>query len=320
MTDLSKVCMCQYSFLFLPQDNAGETEDKLVIANTHLLFNPRRGDIKLAQLMILMAEIDRHAYLGPSHEIRSRLHPYSWDTVGTGRYCPIIVTGDFNMEPHSEMYKFMVSGQMDYEGLLVRQISGQEEGMYGRNQLLDRNFFSPRYGVSDFCQYHTAVVSRLKDSCKMDSDALPAEGADQSDVGSVSQSQTESNTTDSSSTEDPLSKCPPPMPINTGRLWHHLNLVSAYRHRVKRLGNQMEVTTHHNNGKCSVDYIFYTVCNKEVRFQRDEVRLSKIQDGKLKLIARYGLMSAKELDSMGGIPNPVLPSDHLCLIARFLLM
>ena len=70
---------------------------QLVTANTHLLF---RGDIKLAQLMILMAEIDRHAYLGPSHEIRSRLHPYSWDTVGTGRYCPIIVTGDFNMEPH----------------------------------------------------------------------------------------------------------------------------------------------------------------------------------------------------------------------------
>ena len=262
-----------------------------MIANTHLLFNPRRGDIKLAQLMILMAEIDKHAYLGPSHEIRSRLHPYSRDTVGTGRYCPVIVTGDFNMEPHSELYKFMVSGQMDYEGLLIRQISGQEEGMYGRNQLLDRNFFSPRYGVSDFCQYHTAVVGRLKESCTMDGDVFPAQAADQGDAGSVSQdNQMESNATASCGTKDILPECPPPMPINTGRLWHHLNLVSAYRHRVMRLGNQMEVTTHHNSGKCSVDYIFYTVNNKEVRFQHNKVRLSKIQDGKLKLIARYGLM------------------------------
>ncbi|TNN52303.1 Protein angel 1 [Liparis tanakae] len=31
----------------------------LCVANTHLLFNPRRGDVKLAQLAMLMAEIDR---------------------------------------------------------------------------------------------------------------------------------------------------------------------------------------------------------------------------------------------------------------------
>jgi mRNA deadenylase 3'-5' endonuclease subunit Ccr4 len=48
-------------------------DDKIVVANTHLLFNPRRGDIKLAQFMVLMAEIDKHAYMGPdpSHSTHS---------------------------------------------------------------------------------------------------------------------------------------------------------------------------------------------------------------------------------------------------------
>lgn len=32
---------------------------RLVIANTHLLFNPKRGDIKTAQLMILTASVER---------------------------------------------------------------------------------------------------------------------------------------------------------------------------------------------------------------------------------------------------------------------
>lgn len=31
----------------------------LCIANTHLLFNKRRGDVKLAQLAVLLANIDR---------------------------------------------------------------------------------------------------------------------------------------------------------------------------------------------------------------------------------------------------------------------
>lgn len=32
---------------------------RLVIANTHLLFNPKRGDIKTAQLMMLTGRVER---------------------------------------------------------------------------------------------------------------------------------------------------------------------------------------------------------------------------------------------------------------------
>lgn len=34
----------------------------VVIATTHLLFNPKRSDVKLAQVQVLLAEIDRLAY------------------------------------------------------------------------------------------------------------------------------------------------------------------------------------------------------------------------------------------------------------------
>ena len=42
VTDLSEACMCQYSFSFLPQDNAGETEDKSVGNCQHSLAVPWR--------------------------------------------------------------------------------------------------------------------------------------------------------------------------------------------------------------------------------------------------------------------------------------
>lgn len=36
----------------------------LVVATTHLLYNPRRHDVKLAQMQILLAEVERFAFKG----------------------------------------------------------------------------------------------------------------------------------------------------------------------------------------------------------------------------------------------------------------
>ncbi|XP_025103710.1 uncharacterized protein LOC112569880 isoform X2 [Pomacea canaliculata] len=70
-----------------------EGEDKILVANTHILFNPRRGDIKLAQLMVLLAEIDKHAYLGPREvQPKSEQHPSEQIELnvraGGACYCP----------------------------------------------------------------------------------------------------------------------------------------------------------------------------------------------------------------------------------------
>ena len=55
----------------LDRDNVGlivrlvptDAPDKtIVVATTHLLFNPRRQDVKLAQMQLMLAEIERVAF------------------------------------------------------------------------------------------------------------------------------------------------------------------------------------------------------------------------------------------------------------------
>lgn len=81
----------------------------LCVANTHLLYNPNRGDIKLAQLAILLAEIGR----------LSRLPD--------GSANPVVLCGDFNSTPRSPLYGFLTTGRLDYRGLqrsMVREPHG----------------------------------------------------------------------------------------------------------------------------------------------------------------------------------------------------
>lgn len=83
---------------FLDRDNIGiilklamrdRPNVELVVATTHLLYNPKRNDIKLAQTQLMLAEIDRLAY--------KRLNRLT----GQAEYLPIIFTGDMNYSPES---------------------------------------------------------------------------------------------------------------------------------------------------------------------------------------------------------------------------
>lgn len=73
----------------------------LCVANTHLLFNPRRGDIKLAQLAIMLAEINSVVN--------------SWKAKG--EHCNVILCGDFNSVPHMPLYQFITTGELDFQGV-----------------------------------------------------------------------------------------------------------------------------------------------------------------------------------------------------------
>lgn len=76
----------------------------ICIANTHLLYNPRRGDIKLTQLAMLLAEIASVA------------------SQKDGSFCPIIICGDFNSVPGSPLYRFIKEGKLNYEGLAIGKV------------------------------------------------------------------------------------------------------------------------------------------------------------------------------------------------------
>ncbi|XP_071441885.1 protein angel homolog 2 isoform X2 [Hetaerina americana] len=67
----------------------------LCVATTHLLYNPRRMDVKLAQMQLLLAELERLAF------VRDRPSP---------SYYPLIVTGDLNVTPKSSLYRLLTTG------------------------------------------------------------------------------------------------------------------------------------------------------------------------------------------------------------------
>uniref|UniRef100_A0A8C5ECA1 Angel homolog 2 n=1 Tax=Gouania willdenowi TaxID=441366 RepID=A0A8C5ECA1_GOUWI len=93
----------------LDRDNVGlvvllrplGTDWSLCVANTHLLYNPRRGDVKLAQLAVLLAEVAR----------MSRLPD--------GSATPVLLCGDFNSTPWSPLYHFLTNGRLDCRGLTI---------------------------------------------------------------------------------------------------------------------------------------------------------------------------------------------------------
>lgn len=73
----------------------------LCVANTHLLFNPSRGDVKLGQLAIMLAEIDS--------AVKS--------CKAKGEHCNLILCGDFNSVPHMPLYQLITTGELFFQGL-----------------------------------------------------------------------------------------------------------------------------------------------------------------------------------------------------------
>lgn len=86
----------------------------LCVANTHLLFNPRRGDVKLTQLAIMLAEIDS--------VVKS--------CKAKGEHCNLILCGDFNSVPHMPLYQLIATGELYFQGLpawMVRIKHGKDQ-------------------------------------------------------------------------------------------------------------------------------------------------------------------------------------------------
>ncbi|XP_067680490.1 protein angel homolog 2-like isoform X1 [Haliotis asinina] len=317
----------------VPHDNVYQGRvGKLCVANTHLLFNPRRGDIKLGQLMVLMAELDKCAFNSSS------------DQTSQMNYSPVLLCGDFNSEPHSDLYKFISRGYLQYKGLIARFLSGQKDGRHGRDIRLKKDFFCPSFGITDQCQYqkvlHTrssgmASLTEKKDPCQSLSASTGGNNLshppDNTSCPSPPSTQAHQDVRGQSSgvnlspmgTSYGFSSSPSDFSfysMGSGRLWHELNFVSSYQHTIARLNHQWdEVTTQHSAGSCTVDFIFYNVLHKEVKTRNNKIHTRHVNEGPLKLLRRYGLMSQAEISDLGGLPNPLCPSDHVPLISTFLL-
>ena len=91
--------------------------DTFVVATTHLLYNPKRQDVKLAQLAVFFAELDRFAY---KSQLDLEIQP---PMTRQEYYYPCIVTGDFNLNPDNVIYNSFISGgHLGYMGLSTRYL------------------------------------------------------------------------------------------------------------------------------------------------------------------------------------------------------
>lgn len=83
---------------------------EIVIANTHLLYNPKRNDVRLAQTQLLLAEIENF----------SRIQKKSTPT----KYLPILIMGDFNFSNYSNPYHLLLTGRLDNPSQILPPESG----------------------------------------------------------------------------------------------------------------------------------------------------------------------------------------------------
>jgi len=336
----------------LPAPSAAQTRAaKLCVANTHLLFNPGRGDVKLAQLMKLFAEIDQLAYqpcpAGPRHQ----------------NHYPVLVCGDMNLLPFSKLYQFVRSGYLVLNGKPASKMSGQQDNWSrGYNHSVTADFLGKHSGLTDQSQYVSVCQQRFSmfggASCTSVGEGAPCASSPQVEAESVPGMYI------GSAEEKPI------YTLGSGVLSHALGLESVYSHFIGPRGSQnqllhntpREVTTCHGNANCTVDYIFYTpslsaLSHSDMHFgyswtamtnstklankaaSHTAVSLSSsdisnvlqqpsvssmmtpchVADYRLTLLARLQLLSTKQVKSAGRLPNRFISSDHLILAAKFRL-
>ncbi|KAG5846585.1 hypothetical protein ANANG_G00116550 [Anguilla anguilla] len=241
-----------------------DRDNVLCVANTHLLYKPRRGDIKLAQLAVLLAEITRVSRLAD------------------GGACPVVLCGDFNSVPGSPLYSFIRDSWLEYEGIPIGMVSGQEES-HRVQRLLPVPIWPQSVGISQRCQYEsqpgTDAEAEGEASCLTEGTDAPHNEAHRPSIA------------------------------------HGLRLTSAYAHRLTE-GGRPEVTTCHSRTAITVDYIFYSAARGDTVAQPE---CSAAPEQGLQLLARLALVDKRDLWTANGLPNERNSSDHLPLLTRFRL-
>ncbi|XP_050377086.1 carbon catabolite repressor protein 4 homolog 3 [Argentina anserina] len=82
-----------------------EKSRKLVIGNIHVLYNPKRGEVKLGQIRFLIS--------------KAQILSERWGNA------PVVLCGDFNSTPESAIYKFLSTSELNIMSYDRTELSGQ---------------------------------------------------------------------------------------------------------------------------------------------------------------------------------------------------
>lgn len=288
LLDYAKVELYQSGVELLNRDNVGiiaklalqgNPETQVVVATTHLLYNPRRNDVRLAQIQLLLAEIERIAFI---------------ENTTTGpKYLPIILAGDFNLEPFTGVYKFLTEGSFEYYG----KGRSLEPSQY---RSLSNSLIPSRLCVTDNCQHFNILTQRLRregtGKVMLENSEFHLQKRDENaptpcNINVLQQSPNN----DAGCTQIIEIVQGHSARFSSGTLTHPFNMRSVYTH--KGAHDEKEATTHQDEW-ITVDYIFY----------------SNIQP-----LEKYTLPTVSQCATLPRIPNFIVGSDHLCLGATFQL-
>ncbi|XP_024882164.1 protein angel-like isoform X1 [Temnothorax curvispinosus] len=288
LLDYAKVELYQSGVELLNRDNVGiiaklalkdNPETQVVVATTHLLYNPRRNDVRLAQIQLLLAEIERIAFIE--------------NTMGGPKYLPIILAGDFNLEPFTGVYKFLTEGSFEYCGK-GRSLEPSEY------RSLSNSLIPPRLCVTDNCQHFNVLTQRLRKEgtgkVMLENSESHRQRRDENVPTpcniNVLQQSANSDTGRAQVIEIAQGHS---ARFSSGTLTHPFNMRSVYTHMGAH--GEKEATTHQNEW-ITVDYIFYS---------------------NIKPLEKYALPTVSQCAALRRIPNFIVGSDHLSLGATFQL-
>ena len=132
-----------------------ENDEQICVATTHLLWNSKRGDVKLAQLIVLLCEIDKIAFKGFLKDNKPD-------------YYPIILAGDFNSLPQSDLYRFISRGYIPYSNCKQAGFSGQANDP--SHHTIPTELVPPSAGMTTQCQYVDEVIARKQNNSEENGD------------------------------------------------------------------------------------------------------------------------------------------------------
>ncbi|XP_063993421.1 protein angel isoform X2 [Diachasmimorpha longicaudata] len=274
----------QTSSDILNRDNVGivakfslkeSPETHIVISTTHLLYNPKRSDVRLAQTQVLFAEVERLSFIE--------------NTRDGPKYHPIIVCGDFNLQPFTGVYKFITDGSFQYLG------KGRELQENSGFRRLNNTLIPSCLLITDNCQHFNVLARRLRGSGDGHTMLYSRESNCNQNRKCLEHMLTNEVDINSSDYQKIAIIDGEYATFSSGALSHPFKLKSVYSH-VKNNG-ELEASTHQDEW-ITVDYIFYT---------------------DIELLDRYRLPTVAECRQLPHIPNFVVGSDHLCLGATFKL-
>ena len=281
---------------------------QLCVATTHLLFNPKAGDVKLAQVAILLAELHRMCQ------------------APDGTLCAGILCGDFNCLPNSPLQLLIINSELQYEGLCAAEIAGYSRR---KNRKLPIPLLSPLLGIADNCTF-VPLDQNSSEKSFSDGKGQPTPQHNKNSVDITNGLKSEAPLIDLTMDSETQNRIPPVIdltsdiggtphtttendqefitPAPKATLSHGFKFESVYK--VVEGVHPASVTTFHCSAMEMVDYIYFT----PVSLVQSNISSS------LHLLSRCALPSTSTLMELGPLPNEFLPSDHLHLQAQFQLL